>query len=102
MRYPEFEHLTLMVDLRNRSVTCYRTDSGNLFYVEHGFYKALQTIKNLYPDRYQDAIEAMLELADRASVTIFAADDRNPQVTLDRDAVVLTPADIIEKIGLYI
>ncbi len=102
MRYPEFEKLTLMVDLRNRLAPCYGFDDGVRFYLEPGFYQALQSIRAIYPDRYQDAIAAVETLARRNRVTIFAADDENPLVSLDENFVVYSPTDIIDFLGLAI
>lgn len=102
MKYPEFERLVNMVDLRNRFAACYRDENGNVFYIEPGFYKALQAIRNIYPDRYDEAIETVLLFASQNPITIFAQDGDNPIVEIEQKAVILSPADIIDRMGLII
>ena len=102
MRYPEFEHLDLMVDLRNRFAPCYRNPDGSMFYIEPGFYKAIQSIKAVYPDRYPETIRAIETLATRNKVTVFAADEDAVMVDLTGDFTVLTPSDIIDFLDLSI
>lgn len=102
MRYPEFDALTLMVDLRNPLAACYKTKAGKVFYIEPAFYQALQSLRAIYPDRYPEAIKAVEKIADKNEVTVFAGDWENSLVQLERKAVVLCLTDILDFLGILV
>ena len=62
MNYPEWADRQLMIDLRNKIAKCYKNKDGSIFYVEPGFYKAFEALKNIYPDRIDDVIINILFL----------------------------------------
>ena len=102
MQYPEFSDLTQMVDLRNRASKCYKLDDSHVFYIESGFYKALQAVKAVYPDKYQEALNFVRSEAKKNHVTVFAADENNVIVQLYREPVVITPFDVVERLNIKI
>lgn len=99
MLYPEWQDKILMVDLHNSVAKCYKNPNGSVFYVEPGFYRALQALHHLFPERYPEAVKAVEVLASRNKVTVFAGEKDNPLVDVPK-AVVLSVVEIMDYLGI--
>lgn len=101
MIYPEWADKVQMVDLKNRIAKCYKLDDDSVFYVEPGFYKALQALRNIYPSRYPEVIKAMEKMAQKNPVTVFAGDADAPLVDVP-DAMVFSVVDVCDAVGILL
>lgn len=100
MIYPEWQDKILMVDLKNRVAKCYKNANGSIFYIEPGFYKALQSLKALHPNYYPKALNAIEDISLTNKVTVFVGEKDNPLVEAPKKAISVSIFDVAEKIGL--
>lgn len=102
MRYPEWSNLILMVDLRNRVAKCYKLYENCIFYIEPAFYQALQNLRTIYPEKYEEMIGTINALAAKNKITVFAGDSDNPLVITSNKAVILSIEDVANAMKLTI
>lgn len=101
MLYPEWKDRTLMVDLKNRLAKCYKNKDGSIFYVEPGFYKLLQALRNVYPDRFDEVLKKMDELTSANELVVYVCDEENPLIDVEK-AKYITIFDITDSLGLLL
>lgn len=101
MNYPEWADRQLMIDLRNKIAKCYKNKDGSIFYVEPGFYKAFEALKNIYPDRIDDVLRKMDELTSSNKEVVYASDPDDPLVIVEK-AKYITIFDLTDSIGLLL
>lgn len=98
MNYPEWADRQLMIDLRNKIAKCYKNKDGSIFYVEPGFYKAFEALKNIYPDRIDDVLRKMDELTSSNKEVVYVSDPDDPLVIVEK-AKYITIFDLTDSIG---
>lgn len=101
MNYPEWADRQLMIDLRNKIAKCYKNKDGSIFYVEPGFYKAFEALKNIYPDRIDDVLKKMDELTSSNKKVVYVSDSDDPLVIVEK-AKYITIFDLTDSIGLLL
>lgn len=101
MNYPEWADRQLMIDLRNKIAKCYKNKDGSIFYVEPGFYKAFEALKNIYPDRIDDVLRKMDELTSSNKKVVYVSDPDAPLVIVEK-AKYITIFDLTDSIGLLL
>lgn len=101
MNYPEWADRQLMIDLRNKITKCYKNKDGSIFYVEPGFYKAFEALKNIYPDRIDDVLRKMDELTSSNKKVVYVSDSDDPLVIVEK-AKYITIFDLTDSIGLLL
>lgn len=101
MNYPEWADRQLMIDLRNKIAKCYKNKDGSIFYVEPGFYKAFEALKNIYPDRIDDVLRKMDELTSSNKKVVYVFDPDDPLVIVEK-AKYITIFDLTDSIGLLL
>lgn len=101
MNYPEWADRQLMIDLRNKIAKCYKNKDGSIFYVEPGFYKAFEALKNIYPDRIDDVLRKMDELTSSNKKVVYVSDPDDPLVIVEK-AKYITIFDLTDSIGLLL
>lgn len=101
MNYPEWADRQLMIDLRNKIAKCYKNKDGSIFYVEPGFYKAIEALKNIYPDRIDDVLRKMDELTSSNKKVVYVSDPDDPLVIVEK-AKYITIFDLTDSIGLLL
>lgn len=101
MNYPEWADRQLMIDLRNKIAKCYKNKDGSIFYVEPGFYKAFESLKNIYPDRIDDVLRKMDELTSSNKKVVYVSDPDDPLVIVEK-AKYITIFDLTDSIGLLL
>lgn len=101
MNYPEWADRQLMIDLRNKIAKCYKNNDGSIFYVEPGFYKAFEALKNIYPDRIDDVLRKMDELTSSNKKVVYVSDPDDPLVIVEK-AKYITIFDLTDSIGLLL
>lgn len=101
MNYPEWADRQLMIDLRNKIAKCYKNKDGSIFYVEPGFYKAFEALKNIYPDRIDDVLRKMDELTSSNKKVVYVSDSDDPLVIVEK-AKYITIFDLTDSIGLLL
>lgn len=101
MNYPEWADRQLMIDLRNKIAKCYKNKDGSIFYVEPGFYKAFEALKNIYPDRIDDVLRKMDELTSSNKKVVYVSDPDDPLVIVEK-AKYITIFDLTDFIGLLL
>lgn len=101
MNYPEWADRQLMIDLRNKIAKCYKNKDGSIFYVEPGFYKAFEALKNIYPDRIDDILRKMDELTSSNKKVVYVSDSDDPLVIVEK-AKYITIFDLTDSIGLLL
>ena len=101
MNYPEWADRQLMIDLRNKIAKCYKNKDGSIFYVEPGFYKAFEALKNIYPDRIDDVLKKMDELTSSNKKVVYVSDPDDPLVIVEK-AKYITIFDLTDSIGLLL
>ncbi len=101
MNYPEWADRQLMIDLRNKIAKCYKNKDGSIFYVEPGFYKAFEALKNIYPDRIDDVLRKMDELTSSNKEVVYVSDPDDPLVIVEK-AKYITIFDLTDSIGLLL
>jgi predicted ester cyclase len=81
MLYPEFGQYKSYVDPTNSLVNAYETKEGHLFYVEPGFYYALQGFKEKRRDDFPKILKAIDQvIADNPKV-VFTGNFESPFIT---------------------
>ena len=90
-----------MIDLRNKIAKCYKNKDGSIFYVEPGFYKAFEALKNIYPDRIDDVLRKMDELTSSNKKVVYVSDPDDPLVIVEK-AKYITIFDLTDSIGLLL
>lgn len=101
MNYPEWADRQLMIDLRNKIAKCYKNKDGSIFYVEPGFYKAFEALKNIYPDRIDDVLRKMDELTSSNKKVVYVSDPDDPLVIVEK-AKYITIFDLTDSIELLL
>lgn len=101
MNYPEWADRQLMIDLRNKIAKCYKNKDGSIFYVEPGFYKAFEALKNIYPDRIDDVLRKMDELTSSNKKVVYVSDPDDPLVIVEKTKYI-TIFDLTDSIGLLL
>lgn len=101
MNYPEWADRQLMIDLRNKIAKCYKNKDGSIFYVEPGFYKAFEALKNIYPDRIDDVLRKMDELTSSNKKVVYVSDPDDPLVIVEK-AKYIAIFDLTDSIGLLL
>ncbi len=101
MNYPEWADRQLMIDLRNKIAKCYKNKDGSIFYVEPGFYKAFEALKNIYPDRIDDVLRKMDELTSSNKKVVYVSDPDDPLVIVEK-VKYITIFDLTDSIGLLL
>lgn len=101
MNYPEWADRQLMIDLRNKIAKCYKNKDGSIFYVEPGFYKAFEALKNIYSDRIDDVLRKMDELTSSNKKVVYVSDPDDPLVIVEK-AKYITIFDLTDSIGLLL
>lgn len=101
MNYPEWSDKILMVDLRNRIAKCYKNPDGSIFYVEPGFYRAFEALKNIYPSEIEKVLKKMDEMTSKNKKVVFVSNPEDPLVEV-KDAVYLTIFDVTDELGLLL
>ena len=101
MNYPEWADRQLMIDLRNKIAKCYKNKDGSIFYVEPGFYKAFEALKNIYPDRIDDVLRKMDELTSSNKKVVYVSDPDDPLVIVEK-AKYITIFDLTDSIVLLL
>ena len=101
MNYPEWADRQLMIDLRSKIAKCYKNKDGSIFYVEPGFYKAFEALKNIYPDRIDDVLRKMDELTSSNKKVVYVSDPGEPLVIVEK-AKYITIFDLTDSIGLLL
>lgn len=101
MNYSEWADRQLMIDLRNKIAKCYKNKDGSIFYVEPGFYKAFEALKNIYPDRIDDVLRKMDELTSSNKKVVYVSDLDDPLVIVEK-AKYITIFDLTDSIGLLL
>lgn len=101
MNYPEWADRQLMIDLRNKIAKCYKNKDGSIFYVEPGFYKAFEALKNIYQDRIDDVLRKMDELTSSNKKVVYVSDPDDPLVIVEK-AKYITIFDLTDSIGLLL
>lgn len=101
MLYPEFVQYKSYVDPANSLVNAYKTASGHLFYVEPGFYYALQGFKEKRRDDFPKILDAINEIIEENPKVVFTGNFETPFI--DKPGFVYREiTDITDPLDIFV
>lgn len=83
MNYPEWQHLTRLVDEENPHCNLYQLDEDCFFYIEPAFYTQLMGMKDRHPDSFPLIIREIERIVKKHKKVIFTSNYEVPQTIKD-------------------
>lgn len=101
MEYQEWSHLEINKDSKSKLCPGYILNDGSRFIMEPSFYTQLENLKPLYPDRFNEVINAINECVRRNKKVFFTLDVDNPFIVL-KDYIYLEITDILNPLKIFV
>mgnify|MGYP006395210825 CR=1 FL=1 len=101
MLYPEFGQYKSYVDPTNSLVNAYQSEEGHLFYVEPGFYYALQGLKEKRRDDFPRIMQAIGNVVKNNPKVVFTGNFETPFI--DKDGFLYREiSDITDPLKIFV
>jgi len=101
MLYPEFGQYKSYVDPTNGLVNAYKSEEGHLFYVEPGFYYALQGLKEKRRDDFPRIMQAIGNVVKNNPKVVFTGNFETPFI--DKEGFLYREiSDITDPLKIYV
>ena len=101
MLYPEFGQYKSYVDPTNGLVNAYKSKEGHLFYVEPGFYYALQGLKEKRRDDFSRIMQAIDNVVKNNPKVVFTGNFETPFI--DKDGFLYREiSDITDPLKIFV
>lgn len=101
MLYPEFGQYKSYVDPTNGLVNAYKSEEGHLFYVEPGFYYALQGLKEKRRDDFSRIMQAIDNVVKNNPKVVFTGNFETPFI--DKDGFLYREiSDITDPLKIFV
>jgi len=78
----------------------YILDDGSRFIMEMGFYNQLESIKTLFPERFNEVITAINNCVKKNKKVFFTAEVEAPFIEL-KDYIYLEITDILDPLHIF-
>lgn len=101
MEYQEWSHLERNLDSKSQLCPGYILNKDARFIMEPAFYTQLENLKPLYPDRFNEVINAINETVKRNKKVFFTLDTDCPFVVL-KDYIYLEITDILNPLKIFV
>lgn len=101
MLYPEFGQYKTFTDPQNPFVNGYKTQNDHVFYVEPGFYCALQGLKEKRRDDFPRIMEEIEKTVEENQRVIFTGDYDSP--FLEKEGFIYREiTDITDPLDIFV
>lgn len=101
MEYKEWSHLESNKDSKSQLCPGYILSDDARFIMEPAFYTQLENLKPLYPDRFNEIINAINECVKRNKKVFFTLDADSPFIVL-KDYIYLEITDILNPLKIFV
>lgn len=101
MEYKEWKHLEINKDSKSSLCPGYILNKDARFIMEPAFYTQLTNLKPLFPDRYDEIINAINERVKRNKKVFFTMDINAPFIVLN-DYIYLEITDILNPLKIFV
>ena len=98
MNYEEFSHLEEIFD--SKFVKGFRYKNGETFYIEPAFYTQLMSIKEIYPNDFNNVLKEMERQTLENKLVSFVYDFENPFYPIDK-CVYREIKDVTDRIRFF-
>ena len=98
MNYDEFSHLEEIFDSKFVKGFCYK--NGETFYIEPAFYTQLMSIKEIYPNDFDNVLKEMERQTLENKLVSFVYDFENPFYPIE-NCVYREIKDVTDRIKFF-
>ena len=101
MDYPEWQNYQHHNDSKSYLCPGYILNKNARFIMEGAFYTQLVNLKSLYPERYDEVINAINQTVIKNKKVFFTLDTDNPFIEL-KDYIYLEITDILNPLKIFV